>query len=94
MPVVRVISALGCLPCERVKLRLEEIQARHTDLTVEDVDLPGLEAALGFVPAGTEGRTAHRGDAERLYPAGLSQADSVNDSAAWRSCGETTNRQG
>ena len=86
MPVVRVISALGCLPCERVKLRLEEIQARHADLTVEDVDmltdegvalathhrvwalptliiagtivaegdvdLPDLEAALGFVPGG------------------------------------------
>ena len=59
-----------------------------------DVELPDLEAALGSCPAATEGRTAHRGDAERLYPAGLSQADSVNDSAAWRSCGETTNRQG
>ena len=56
-----------------------------------DVELPDLGAALRSC---TEGRTAHRGDAERLYPAGLSQADSVNDSAAWRSCGETTNRQG
>jgi hypothetical protein len=39
MPVVQVISALGCRPCERVKLRLEELQARHTDLTVEEVDM-------------------------------------------------------
>lgn len=87
MPTVRVISALGCRPCERVKRRLEEIQARYTDLAVEDVDmltdegvtlaarhrvwtlptliidgtivaegdveLPDLEAALGFVPSGS-----------------------------------------
>lgn len=39
MPTVRVISALGCRPCERVKLRLEEIQARHTALEVEHVDM-------------------------------------------------------
>jgi len=39
MLVVRVISALGCRPCERVKVRLEELQARHTDLTVEEVDM-------------------------------------------------------
>jgi thiol-disulfide isomerase/thioredoxin len=87
MPVVRIISALGCRPCERVKIRLEELQARHADLTVEEVDmltdegialaarhrvwtlptliiddtivaegdveLPDLEAALGFVPSGS-----------------------------------------
>jgi DNA-binding LytR/AlgR family response regulator len=87
MPAVRVISALGCRPCERVKIHLEELQARHTDLIVEDVDmltddgialaarhrvwtlptliiddtivaegdveLPDLEAALGFVPSGS-----------------------------------------
>lgn len=85
MTVVRVISALGCRPCERVKVRLEEIQARHTDLEVDhvdmltdegvalaahhrvwtlptliiddrivaegDVELPDLEATLGFVPS-------------------------------------------
>jgi hypothetical protein len=34
-----VISALGCRPCERVKVRLEDLQARHTDLTVEEVDM-------------------------------------------------------
>ena len=85
MPVVRVISALGCKPCERVKLRLEEIQARHNDLDIDqvdmltdegvalsarhrvwtlptliiddaivaegDVELPDLEAVLGFVPS-------------------------------------------
>jgi glutaredoxin len=39
MLAVRVISALGCRPCERVKLRLEEIQARHTELEVEHVDM-------------------------------------------------------
>ena len=39
MPVLRVISALGCRPCERVKLRLEEIQARHTDLEIQHVDM-------------------------------------------------------
>ena len=87
MPIVRVISALGCRPCERVKVRLEEIQARHAELEVEhvdqltdegvalsarhrvwtlptliiddtivaegDVDVPDLEAALGFVPGET-----------------------------------------
>lgn len=85
MPVVRVISALGCRPCERVKLRLEEIQARQDDLEIDhvdmltdegvalaarhrvwtlptliiddaivaegDVELPDLEAALGFAPS-------------------------------------------
>jgi len=85
MAVVRVISALGCRPCERVKVRLEEIQARHNELEVDhvdmltdegvalaarhrvwtlptliigdtivaegDVELPDLEAALGFVPS-------------------------------------------
>jgi hypothetical protein len=39
MPLVQVISALGCRPCERVKLRLDEIRARHPDLIVEEVDL-------------------------------------------------------
>ncbi len=39
MPTVRVISALGCQPCERVKLRLAELQARHAELTIEDVDM-------------------------------------------------------
>ena len=39
MPTVRVISALGCQPCERVKLRLIDLRARHTDLTIEDVDM-------------------------------------------------------
>jgi DNA-binding LytR/AlgR family response regulator len=34
-----VISALGCRPCERVKIRLEELQARRTELIVEDVDM-------------------------------------------------------
>jgi len=85
MPVVRVISALGCKPCERVKVRLEEIEARHPDLVIDhvdmltdegvalsarhrvwtlptliiddaivaegDVELPDLEAVLGFVPS-------------------------------------------
>jgi hypothetical protein len=85
MPVVQIISALGCKPCERVKVRLEEIQARHTDLVIDhvdmltdegvtlsarhrvwtlptliiddqivaegDVELPDLEAVLGFVPS-------------------------------------------
>ncbi len=87
MPVVQVISALGCKPCERVKVRLEEIRARHADLVVDhvdmltdegvalsarhriwtlptliiddqivaegDVEVPDLEAALGFVPTGS-----------------------------------------
>jgi len=39
MPVVRVISALGCRACERVKLRLEEIQAGHTDVEIQHVDM-------------------------------------------------------
>lgn len=39
MPVVQVITALGCRPCERVKLRLAELQARHPDLRIEEVDL-------------------------------------------------------
>ncbi len=39
MPILRMISALGCRPCDRVKLRLEEIQARHTDLEVDHVDM-------------------------------------------------------
>jgi len=39
MPLVQVISALGCRPCERVKVRLEEIRARHPDLEVQEVDL-------------------------------------------------------
>ena len=85
MPVVRIISALGCKPCERVKVLLEEIQARHPDLEIDhvdmltdegvalsarhrvwtlptliiddaivaegDVELPDLEAVLGFVPS-------------------------------------------
>jgi hypothetical protein len=39
MPVVRVISALGCEACERVKVRLQEIQARHPELVVDHVDM-------------------------------------------------------
>jgi hypothetical protein len=34
-----MISALGCRPCERVKLRLAELQARHPDVTVQEVDM-------------------------------------------------------
>ena len=37
--LIQVISALGCRPCERVKARLEELQSRHPDLQVADVDL-------------------------------------------------------
>ena len=39
MPAVRVISALGCRPCERVSLRLQELQSRHTDLQVVAIDM-------------------------------------------------------
>ena len=39
MPRVYVISALGCRPCERVKARLKELQARHAELHIEEVDL-------------------------------------------------------
>ena len=39
MPAVRVISALGCRPCERVSLRLQEIQSRHADLQVMAIDM-------------------------------------------------------
>jgi len=39
MPVVQVITALGCRPCERVKARLAEIQTRHPDVRVQEVDL-------------------------------------------------------
>ena len=45
MPTVRVISTLGSRPCERVRLRLAEIQARHTDLLVQDVDMLTDEGA-------------------------------------------------
>ena len=37
--LIQVISALGCRPCERVKARLAELQSRHADLEVQDVDL-------------------------------------------------------
>lgn len=39
MPVVKIISALGCRPCERVKARLEELRRRHPGLEVQEVDL-------------------------------------------------------
>lgn len=48
MVTVKIISALGCRPCERVKARLEELQARHPELRVEEVDLltdDGVELA-------------------------------------------------
>ncbi len=37
--LVRVIWALGCRPCERVKARLAELRATHADLDVEEVDM-------------------------------------------------------
>jgi glutaredoxin len=45
MPTVRVISAPGCRPCERVTLRLQEIQARHADLQVVAIDMLTDEGA-------------------------------------------------
>ena len=39
MPVIQLITALGCRPCERVKVRLAELQGRHPGLRVEEVDL-------------------------------------------------------
>lgn len=37
--LVRLIWALGCKPCERVKARLAELQAKHPDLLVEEIDM-------------------------------------------------------
>ena len=40
---VRLVSGFGCKPCERVKERLQRLQADYPDLRVSEVDIGGEE---------------------------------------------------